>query len=84
MKRLPRLCLLLIVPLILANCALFGKKEPAADLEPLASTGAPPKVVLPETTYDFGVIAEEKDYVHEFVVKNEGTGVLKIREVVPD
>jgi hypothetical protein len=79
------LFLVLLLPLILANCALFGKTEPSAEsLEPQATTGGTPKVVLPETTHDFGAIAEDQDYVHEFVVKNEGTGTLRIREIVPD
>jgi hypothetical protein len=85
MKRLPRLFLILLFPLILANCALFGKTDRSAEpAQPQATTGGTPKVVVTETTYDFGVITEDKDYMHEFVVKNEGTGTLQIREVVPD
>ncbi|MHC1745123.1 MAG: hypothetical protein AB9873_19130 [Syntrophobacteraceae bacterium] len=85
MRRQSQLCLILLLPLVLANCALFGKSStPAETARPEATTGGTPKVVLTETTYDFGKITEEKDYIHEFVVKNEGTGVLQIKEVVPD
>lgn len=43
------------------------------------AAGGPPKAVAPELKYDFGdvpVTAEMK--THEFVIKNEGQGDLKI------
>jgi hypothetical protein len=71
--------------MMLANCALFGKSEKRAEpIQPRVEPGGAPKVVLNETTFDFGKITEDKDYIHEFVVKNGGTGVLRIHEIVPD
>jgi hypothetical protein len=85
MRRLPQWILILLVPIVLANCALFGKSDrPAEPVQPQVTTGGTPKVVLTETTFDFGNIAEDKDYIHVFTVKNGGTGVLVITQVVPD
>lgn len=45
------------------------------------SSGAP-KAVAPETKFDFGDVVMTNDHnnakVHEFVLKNEGTGDLKV------
>jgi|WetSurMetagenome_2_1015567.scaffolds.fasta_scaffold51848_4 hypothetical protein len=85
MRRLPQLILILLVPFVLTNCALFGKSDRSAEpAQPQTTAGGTPKVVLAETTFDFGKIAEDQDYTHEFVVKNGGTGVLQIRELIPD
>ena len=84
MRRPSQLCLILLLPLVLASCALFGKsKDPAEVAKPEATSGGTPKVVVPETTFDFGIFTEDKEYIHEFVVKNEGTGTLKIIEASP-
>lgn len=85
MRRLSQICLILLLPLFLVNCALFGKSDkPAETAKPEVTTGGTPKVALTETTHDFGKITEDKDYIHEFIVRNEGTGVLQIKEIVPD
>ncbi len=56
-------------------------KQDAAVI-PVVSTGVP-AVEVPETYHNFGDVSEGTDYVHEFVVRNKGTGVLEIRKVVP-
>jgi hypothetical protein len=43
-----------------------------------------PKVVLPETTHDFGEVYEDRHLEHTFVIKNTGPGTLEILEVDPD
>lgn len=85
MRRVSQWVFILLFPMVVGGCALFGKTDkPEEPLQPEVASGVAPKVVLPQTTFDFGQITEDKDYSHEFVVKNEGMGVLKIREVVPD
>jgi len=47
--------------------------------EPTPSkTGPHPKAVVPETTYDFGVMLMGESQEHEFVVRNEGETPLKL------
>jgi len=39
---------------------------------------------LPEVSYDFGNVKDtEGEVVHEFKIKNVGTGVLEIKKVLP-
>ena len=44
----------------------------------------PPLVVLPEPVHEFGSILEGKEIVHDFVIRNEGEGELKIARVRSD
>ena len=43
-----------------------------------------PAAEVPEREFDFGVMAEDSSYVHDFKIVNKGTGVLEIQGVVPD
>ena len=45
---------------------------------------AAPKVELPETTYDFGKVYEDKELVHTFTIKNTGDEPLRISAIDPD
>ena len=47
------------------------------------ATTPPPKLVIPEKTYDFGEQSNQGDVIHKFVVKNEGGSLLKIINVRP-
>jgi hypothetical protein len=40
-----------------------------------------PAVAVAESTFDFGVMREDKDYSHTFIIKNEGTSELIIEKV---
>jgi len=40
-------------------------------------TGAP-KIFFPETTHNFGTVAQGEKVTHEFVVKNNGDAPLKL------
>lgn len=52
---------------------------PAGPTEPTPSkTGPHPKVVLPETTLDFGVMPVGETRKHTFVVRNEGEAPLRL------
>ena len=48
-----------------------------------AVTTGTPAVEVPEAYFDFGQVNEGTDYLHEFVIRNKGTGVLEIKKVVP-
>ena len=44
---------------------------------------AGPRMVLKETSFDFGVVQEGERLVHEFHVRNQGDQVLEIKDVQP-
>jgi len=48
--------------------------------EKLEIVGEPPKVVVDEPEYNFGSMEVEQTLTHEFVVKNEGPGLLKLKK----
>lgn len=47
-----------------------------------AATGTP-ALEVPEWHFDFGEVKEGTEYLHAFVIRNKGTGVLEIRKVQP-
>jgi len=47
------------------------------------STGSAPAIQLAETNHNFGNMSEDRQYEHEFKVKNTGGGVLEIKKVLP-
>jgi len=57
----------------------------AADVAdaPKPSTEASPVAEVPETTFDFGKLTDNSEFVHRFSVKNVGKSVLNIKKVVP-
>jgi hypothetical protein len=42
-----------------------------------------PKMLIPETTFDFGLIPEGNVVSHHYLIKNLGTDTLKIENVRP-
>ncbi|HDP35418.1 MAG TPA: DUF1573 domain-containing protein [Candidatus Hydrogenedentes bacterium] len=54
---------------------------PAESAGEQAVEGGTPKLVVPEPTYDFGAMRDTEKVTHHFVLRNEGTGVLKITNV---
>ena len=48
------------------------------------AAGAAPRVVVPQTTYDFGKGFEDRVLSHTFILKNEGNAPLKVEDVDPD
>ena len=73
--------------LVSLGCAYRGEaaEEPGQKDTAAASAAEPgtPLLIVPESTFDFGEVREEKEYVHAFIIKNVGTGVLEIKKVVP-
>ena len=51
-----------------------------SDLPTPAASGPHPKAVVPETSYDFGVLLHGAKGQHKFVVKNEGQVPLQIKK----
>lgn len=47
------------------------------------SSGKTPSISVPESTYDFGEVAEDGIVSHDFIVKNTGLGPLEINQVRP-
>ncbi|SPJ13802.1 conserved exported hypothetical protein [Syntrophobacter sp. SbD2] len=42
-----------------------------------------PIVQIPETSYDFGILREDTELVHKFLIKNVGASELIIKKVSP-
>lgn len=54
-------------------------------LAPLAAMATPgPKAQVPETTFDFGEIFEDRELTHTFVIKNAGDALLEIKDIDSD
>jgi len=52
---------------------------------PLAVMATPgPKAQVPETTFDFGEIFEDRELTHTFVIKNIGDAFLEIKKIDSD
>jgi len=43
-----------------------------------------PKAQVPETTFDFGEIFEDREWTHTFVIKNAGDALLEIKDIDSD
>ncbi len=48
-----------------------------------AQANATPRVEVPETDFDFGLVSDGNDYLHAFKIRNAGTGDLVIRKILP-
>jgi LEA14-like dessication related protein len=66
------------IPLAVISLVLLGT----------LATGAPaaaaPRVEVPETTFDFGKVYEDKELVHTFTINNTGDAPLRIKGIDPD
>jgi len=69
----------------MCNLAQVQPEIPSATQSALSQTPQTnaPSVQLAETTFDFGQLKEDGDYLHVFKVKNAGTAVLQIKKVLP-
>ncbi len=66
-------------PLGVTILAIVG----AALLPAQAQGDNAPQAVFPTLVHDFGLVDRGSKLEHEFVVRNEGTGVLEILEAKP-
>jgi hypothetical protein len=51
---------------------------------PIPAAAAAPHAAIPETSFDFGKITEDRPLTHTFVIENTGTAPLHIEDVDPD
>ena len=49
----------------------------------IAPDNAAPIVQVPETSFDFGIMREDKEFVHKFRIKNVGASELIIKKISP-
>ena len=50
---------------------------------PLRADERGPKIVIPESVYDFGSVPQGQRVVHEFVIQNAGTSDLTLQRISP-
>ncbi len=61
---------LLLILFVLGNIAVWGQK-------------VSPKIFVKDNLYDFKDVPQNKVLKHDFIIKNEGTSLLEIKEVKP-
>jgi hypothetical protein len=91
MQRSLRLVLLIIISCVAFGCAHStgpqgAVSQPQGQSTPTgpAVSGGVPSMEVSELSHDFGNVKDtEGEVVHEFKIKNVGTGVLEIKKVLP-
>jgi hypothetical protein len=78
---------LVLVVMVASGCAhtpANAKEAAKADtaLAPAGTTGTA-ALEVPEWYFNFGEVKEGTDYLHAFVIRNKGTGVLEIKKILP-
>ena len=73
-----------LIPATPQTCPL----DPASCVPQTTSPAAAPDktapiVQVPETSYDFGIMREDKEFVHKFHIKNAGASELIIKKISP-
>jgi hypothetical protein len=83
-KLIFNLILLLMVASGCARTPIMAKEaeKPDTAVASAVTTGTP-ALEVPEWYFDFGEVKEGTDYLHAFVIRNKGTGVLEIKKVQP-
>jgi hypothetical protein len=75
--------LLLIIPFGCAHTPETSDSKFKPEVVASVATTGTPVVEIPETIFDFGEVKDGNDYVHAFMIRNTGTGVLEIKKVLP-
>lgn len=81
-----RQCFWVAVLCLFLSCSHSPERTATAPQQKLTDSGTAqgtPTVEVVETSFDFGELKEDEDYVHDFKVKNTGNGVLEIKKVLP-
>jgi hypothetical protein len=79
-RRVAFSCLCLVSGILFA--AQLQASQPQTEVD-LKGAVLGPSIQLPETQFDFGEASEADEVAHDFVVKNTGTDLLKIKQVRP-
>jgi hypothetical protein len=74
---------LFLIPLGCASKSDKVTEAPQPAISSAAVGTGTPIVEVPDTIFDFGDVTDGNDYVHAFVIKNAGAGVLEIKKVLP-
>lgn len=69
-----------ILVLILLSCSIFAQQK-TKQFDPNEGTGKVPKLVILKTDHDFGKIDKTQKVTAQFKFKNEGDGILQIKDV---
>jgi len=65
---------------IMIAIAFCGGRQALAQASKVDKESAPaaPRVLLPETTFDFGRVSQDQKLTHKFKIKNTGDAPLKL------
>ncbi|PIE02049.1 MAG: hypothetical protein CSA81_08680, partial [Acidobacteria bacterium] len=69
-----------ILVLLLLSCSTFAQQK-TKQFDPNEGTGKVPKLVILKTDHDFGKIDKTQKVTAQFKFKNEGDGILQIKDV---
>jgi hypothetical protein len=69
-----------VVNLIFVFVLVWGCVHTSVASEIMEGT---PQLVVPEWYFNFGEVKEGTEYLHEFSIRNMGTGVLEIKTIEP-
>jgi hypothetical protein len=73
----------MVVPPVYANTPEAAQETAGQEIALAGPETGTPRIEIPETFFDFGELNDGDDYVHSFTVRNLGTGVLEIEDVLP-
>ncbi|MGO9018712.1 MAG: hypothetical protein ACLQVJ_10230 [Syntrophobacteraceae bacterium] len=78
---------LILLLMVASGCAFTPAiakeaEKPDTAVASAVTTGTP-SLEVPEWYFNFGEVKEGTDYLHAFVIRNKGTGVLEIKKVQP-
>jgi len=73
----------MFIPLVYANTPEAAQDKARQEIALAGPETGTPRIEIPETFFDFGDVKDGDDYVHPFTVRNLGTGVLEIEDVLP-
>jgi len=73
----------MFVPPVYANTQEAAQETARQEIALAGPKTGTPRIEIPETFFDFGELKDGYDYVHAFTVRNLGTGVLEIEDVLP-
>ena len=75
--------LLLLFICFPAGSSFAADPPEAAPTRETSIQPAAPVVEAPETSFDFGEVSEDRDYVHDFIIRNTGAAALELKRVLP-
>lgn len=71
------------ISFLIAVCLLAWERPACAQQVTRVTEAAAPKAVMPVVSYNFGDVRRGESISHVFIIKNEGTADLVIKEFKP-